>query len=200
MDQPLTFSIAVFASGNGSNAENIIKYFRKNPGPASVSLVLCNKPQAYVLERAYKLGVETIVADKAQFEDQEYMLGMLRERNIELLVLAGFLWLLPEYLVRAYPHRIINIHPALLPKYGGKGMYGMKVHETVLAAGEKETGISIHYVDSKYDEGEIIFSKSCPVDVETQNADDIAENVHKLEYEYYPMIIEREVKKILQGK
>jgi phosphoribosylglycinamide formyltransferase-1 len=185
----MTARIAIFASGSGSNAENIANYFRGNP-VAEVSLILANRPDAYVLERARRLGIPSVVFDRKQFYETEKVLEILREHHIDLLVLAGFLWLVPDNLLKAYPGRIVNIHPALLPKYGGKGMYGEKVHLAVTASGDKVSGITIHYVDEHYDEGKIIFQATCEV-TPNDTPESIAQKVHRLEYEHYPKEIEK---------
>ena len=182
-------SIAVFASGGGSNAEEIFKYFQNHP-EIRVSQLLTNNPQAKALERAKKYNIPTVVFTKDDFVASGNVLKSLSEKNVTHIVLAGFLWLIPEFLIRTFPNKIINIHPALLPKYGGKGMYGAKVHEAVKAAGDLETGITIHLVNSKYDEGKILFQGKCPIS-ETQTPDEIASCVHKLEYEHYPRVIEK---------
>ena len=183
------YRLAVFASGNGTNAEEIFKYFKNHPS-IEVVLLISNNPQAFVLERARNFGIPTKTFDRQQFRESTVVLEWLQEKNVTHVVLAGFLWLIPTYLVQAFPHKIINIHPALLPKHGGKGMYGMKVHEAVKLARDYETGITIHAVDEKYDEGEVIFQASCPVhDDDTPEL--IADKVHQLEYKYYPIVIER---------
>ncbi len=182
-------SIAVFASGSGSNAENIIRYFEENDS-VDVALVVSNKADAYVLERAARLGVPARVFLKGEWADGESVLAALREYRVDFIVLAGFLLRVPEVLLDAYPEKIINIHPALLPKFGGKGMYGDRVHEAVVAAGEKESGITIHYIDQHYDEGSVIFQATCPV-LPTDTPDDVAAKVHALEYEHFPKVIER---------
>lgn len=181
--------IAIFASGNGSNAEEIIKYFQSHSS-IEVALLLSNNPEAFALQRATKLNVPSKVFDKSQFRESDEVVSWLREFQITHIVLAGFLWLIPKNLIEAFPKKIINIHPALLPKFGGKGMYGMKVHEAVKAAGEKETGISIHSIDEKYDEGEMLFQTSCEV-LSTDTAQQIAAKVNQLEYKHYPAIIEK---------
>ena len=180
--------IAIFASGNGTNAERIIKHFAGHPS-IEVSLVLSNKSTAKVLEKAKNLVVETRVFTRDEFYGSEKVLSELRERNIDLIVLAGFMWLVPEYLVDAYSNRMINVHPALLPKFGGKGMYGMHVHRAVKEAGETETGITIHLVNEEYDKGRILHQAACLVDV-SDTAESIAEKVHQLEYEHFPNTIE----------
>ncbi len=154
--------IAIFASGNGSNAQHIIEYFTGND-KVDPALVLCNKPDAFVLTRAEKLGIPTILFNREEFFDSDAVMVTLARHRIEYLILAGFLWLIPKNLIKLYAGKIINIHPALLPRHGGKGMYGMKVHEAVIAAGELESGITIHFVNEFYDEGEIIFQARCPV-------------------------------------
>ena len=183
--------IAIFASGSGSNAENIISYFSENK-EITIPVILSNRQDAYVHERAKKLGVPSFSYNKSLFETGEIM-DVLREYQIDFIVLAGFLLKISQPLLNAYPNKIINIHPALLPKYGGKGMYGNRIHEAVVAAGEKESGITIHYVNECYDEGEIIFQASCEVTPE-DSPEDVAEKVHALEYEYFPKIIEQVIK------
>ncbi|WP_303028409.1 phosphoribosylglycinamide formyltransferase [Bacteroides acidifaciens] len=182
-------NIAIFASGSGSNAENIIRYFQKS-GSAQVSLVLSNKSDAYVLERAHRLGVPCNVFPKEDWIARDEILAVLQEARIDFIVLAGFLFRVPDLLLHAYPYKIINIHPALLPKYGGKGMYGDRVHQAVVAAGEKESGITIHYINEHYDEGDIIFQATCAV-LPTDSPDDVAKKVHALEYEHFPLVIEK---------
>jgi phosphoribosylglycinamide formyltransferase 1 len=181
--------IAIFASGNGSNAEEIVRYFQVHPS-IEVALVLSNNAKAFVLERAAKWNIPYKVFDKNQFRESDEVIGWLKEHSITHVVLAGFLWLVPINLIKAFPGRIINIHPALLPKFGGKGMYGSKVHEAVKASGEKETGITIHSVNENYDEGEVLFQTSCIVEP-TDTALDIAAKVNQLEYKYYPVVIEK---------
>lgn len=183
------FRIAVFASGSGTNAEQIFKYFAKHPR-IEVALLLSNRPDAYALERAKNHNVKTLVFNRQQFNDGHLLACTLKEAGITHIVLAGFLWLVPEYLLKAYPNRIINIHPALLPKYGGKGMYGSKVHEAVKASGDLETGITIHLVNSNYDEGKILFQGRCTLSKD-QSPDEIAACVHNLEYEHYAPVIEK---------
>ena len=185
--------IAVFASGSGSNAEKIFEHFKSHPN-IEVSLLLCNKPGAYVLERAEKFEVPNQVFNRKALNDPEGVLALLQQHQIDWIVLAGFLLLVPPSLVAAYPNRIVNIHPALLPKYGGKGMYGMNVHNAVKAAGEKESGITIHYVNSRYDEGNIIDQFACQLSPE-DSPETIAKKVQKLEHENYPKVIENVVLK-----
>ncbi|MEZ4949150.1 MAG: phosphoribosylglycinamide formyltransferase [Saprospiraceae bacterium] len=180
--------IAIFASGTGSNAKKIIEYFQDNENIV-VDLVLSNKKDAPVLDMAKSFRIDTQVIDRQYFYHSEKLTHVLNERGVDLLVLAGFLWLVPNYLVDAFEDKIINIHPALLPKFGGKGMYGMNVHRAVKEAGETETGITIHYVNSKYDEGKGIFQASCPV-YDSDTAEDIAKRVLQLEHEHFPKVIE----------
>jgi phosphoribosylglycinamide formyltransferase-1 len=182
-------NIAIFASGSGSNAENIVRYFESHPC-ISVSLILTNKTDAYVLERAKKLNISAMIFSKTEMNESDSLLNLLIEKKIDWLVLAGFLLKVPDNLIAAFPDRILNIHPALLPKYGGKGMYGSRVHEAVVAAGEKESGITIHFVNNHYDEGQIAFQATCPV-LPSDSADDVANKVHALEYEHFPKVIEK---------
>lgn len=183
-----THRLAIFASGSGTNAEEIMKRFQHH-GSIDVVLLLSNNPQAYALERARKFNIPTKVFNRTIFRESEEVLLWLKERSVSHLVLAGFMWLIPAYLIKAFPGKIINIHPALLPKFGGKGMYGMHVHEAVKAAGEKETGITIHEVNEQYDEGKILFEARCEVS-SSDSPDDIAKKVHQLEYAHYPRVIE----------
>ena len=189
------FRIAILASGSGTNAEEIFKHFQHH-ATIEVVLLLSNNPQAYVLERAKKFGVPSKVFTRSEFRESEEVLIWLQKRSVTHIVLAGFMWLVPDYLVKSYPHHIINIHPALLPKFGGKGMYGMHVHEAVKVAGEKETGITIHEVNERYDEGKILFQARCPINRE-DTPERIAEKVHALEHAHYPGVIEEW---ILQAK
>ena len=179
--------IAILASGSGSNAENIVRYF-KGKENLNVECIYSNRADAFVLERAKKHEIPTRVFSRDEFYKTDNILNDLKSKNIDLLVLAGFLWLIPQSLISNFT--IINIHPALLPKYGGKGMYGHHVHEAVVANSEKESGITIHYVSEKYDEGQIIFQAVCPV-LPDDTPDDVAKKVHQLEYEYFPKIIEK---------
>jgi phosphoribosylglycinamide formyltransferase-1 len=179
--------IAIFASGNGSNAQRIAEYFR-NGDILEISAIYCNNPKAFVLERAEKLGIPSVLFNRTTFFETEDVLTDLENRKTDWIVLAGFLWLIPGYLLESFPNRIINIHPALLPKYGGKGMYGAKVHEAVIASGEKESGISIHYVNANYDEGQIIFQAKFTLSKD-ESVSSLAEKVHFLEYEHYPKVI-----------
>jgi phosphoribosylglycinamide formyltransferase-1 len=183
------FRIAIFASGNGSNAEAIVNYF-KNHAIVSVELILTNNPNAFVIERAKNLNIDLKIFSREEFKNPTILLAHLAEKKITHIVLAGFLWLIPDYLIRAFPNKIINIHPSLLPKHGGKGMYGSKVHAAVKAAGDLETGITIHIVNEHYDEGEILFQGKCAVKPEFTPGD-IANCVQQLEYDHYPQVIER---------
>jgi phosphoribosylglycinamide formyltransferase-1 len=181
-------------SGSGTNCENLIKYFADSER-VCCALVVSNKPDALALERARRLGVETAVAPKPQLNDPEFMLPLLRDHRIGFIVLAGFLPLVPNFLIDAFPRRIINLHPALLPKYGGKGMWGHHVHEAVKAAGETETGMTVHWVTPVCDSGEIIAQVKvalCPDDT----ADDIARKEHELEMTHFPKIVEQVVQEL----
>lgn len=177
--------IAIFASGSGTNAENIMVYFADNE-QVVVDSLWSNKANAYALVRAAGFGVETFVFDRTKFYQTSEVLDTLRKRKVDLIVLAGFLWLIPDNLVGSFT--IVNIHPALLPKYGGKGMYGMNVHKAVVESGDKESGISIHYVNEKYDEGKLIFQAKCPIE-EGDTPEKVAEKVHALEYRHFPEVI-----------
>lgn len=181
--------IIIFASGSGTNAENIIKYFRDSPH-IEVIAVFSNKKLAGALKRAHDLNVKALHFDRQSFYQSNEVYHVLQDLDPDLIVLAGFLWLFPMEIVEAFPNRIINIHPALLPKYGGKGMYGSYVHEAVIANNEKESGISIHYVNPEYDEGEIIFQASTQID-KSDTPDELAKKIHKLEYEHFPKVIEQ---------
>lgn len=189
-----TYNIAVFASGAGSNAQQIIHYFRGH-ARVRVALIVCNKPGAGVLGIAEKEGIPVLLLEKERFFRGDAYLTTLREQQIQLIVLAGFLWKVPKALTDAYPSGIVNIHPALLPKWGGKGMYGHHVHEAVIAHGEKESGITIHYVDEVYDHGQTIFQANCPVEP-NDTADTLAARIHKLEHEHFP----REIGKLIDAK
>ncbi|MBP7506826.1 MAG: phosphoribosylglycinamide formyltransferase [Prolixibacteraceae bacterium] len=179
--------IAIFASGSGSNAENIARYFNNNEN-LNIKCIYSNKVDAFVLERAKKFNIPTFVFSKHDFYETDIVFNHLKSEKVDLIVLAGFLWLIPENLTQNFI--IINIHPALLPKYGGKGMYGDKVHKAVVENGEKESGITIHYVNEIYDEGKIIFQAKCNV-LPDDTPDDVASKVHALEYEYFPKVIEK---------
>ena len=190
--------IAIFASGSGSNAQKIIEHFT-DKSDIEVSLVLSNNNDAYVLERASTLNVPVYVFDRQIFYKSNQVHDILRDTGVDFIVLAGFLWLVPNNILRGWQGRIINIHPALLPKFGGKGMYGDKVHQAVIEAGEKETGISIHYVNEKYDEGEIIFQYRFNI-LAGDTPESIAERIHQLEHKHYPEVVERLVRELGGGE
>ena len=182
-----TIQVAIFASGAGSNARQIMNHF-SGSSSVKIALIVCNKPGAGVLTIASENNIPVLLIDKERFFNGDHYLPELQKHSIDFIVLAGFLWKLPSSFIAAYPKKIINIHPALLPKYGGKGMYGEKVHEAVLTAGERESGISIHYVDELYDHGEIIFQASCQVD-ENDTPGSLAQKIHALEHTHYPQVI-----------
>ena len=203
MQQPIKH-IAIFASGAGSNAQKIIEYLTPNPSPqvergaeeemeakevAKVVLIVCNNPVAGVLKIAEKENISSIIIERKKFYEDGYLVE-LKKYHIDLIVLAGFMWKVPVNIIQSYQNKIINIHPALLPKFGGKNMYGNFVHEAVIKAGEKESGITIHYVDEIYDHGKIIFQAKCKVD-ENDTPQTLAEKIHALEHKHYPLIIER---------
>lgn len=179
--------IAIFASGSGSNAENIISFF-SNSAEIKVVSVLTNNPNAKVIERAKKLNISFKIFNRFDLNESDEFLSFL-VKEVDYIILAGFLWLFPKRIIEKFPQRIINIHPALLPKYGGKGMFGMNVHQTVIANREKETGITIHYVNENYDEGAIIFQEKVSIDL-NDTPDSIADKIHHLEYKYFPKVIE----------
>lgn len=181
-------NIAIFVSGGGTNCENIIKYFEGSE-KVRIVLVVSNKASAGAIARAERLGVPAIVVPKAKFNDPEEILPLLKEYSVDFIVLAGFLLVVPDFLIEEYEHRMLNLHPALLPKYGGMGMYGHHVHEAVKAAGEKETGMTVHWVSKDVDGGEIIAQFSTPLDPE-DTPDDIAAKEHVLEMEHFPKVIE----------
>lgn len=186
--------IAIFASGSGSNAENIHDYFSTRED-VEISLILTNNPDAFVIERAKKLNIECIVFNREQFAKSDEVVTILKDANIDLVVLAGFLWLVPSNLIKAYPNKIVNIHPALLPNYGGKGMYGDNVHKAVIENQEPVSGITIHYVNEKYDDGEHVFQVACEVKP-NDTPEKLAEKIHALEYEHFPKVVERVLDKI----
>lgn len=183
--------IAIFASGSGTNAENIIKTCKENK-KIEISAIFSNNKNAYVIQRAINHNIRHYVFSRTDFYNSTIVSDLLDFNDIDFIVLAGFLWLIPENLIEKYKNKIINIHPALLPKHGGKGMYGMNVHNAVVNNKEKETGITIHYVDNEYDKGSIIFQAKCDV-LPTDTPDDVAEKVHELEYAHFPRIIEQVV-------
>lgn len=180
--------IVIFASGSGTNAENLIKFFH-NRENASVIQVLTNNPHAKVIERCNLLKISCLSFNKIAFYSANHVLDILKNIKPDLIILAGFLWKFPESILNEFPNKVINVHPALLPKYGGKGMYGMHVHEAVVANKEAETGITIHYVNEHYDEGAIIFQAKCTVD-DSDTANDVASKIHELEMEYFPKVVE----------
>jgi len=186
--------IAIFASGAGSNAKKIIEYFKGN-NKIQVSLIVCNKPAAGVLQIAADAGIPVLLIEKENFFRGNAYVDELKGAGIDFIVLAGFLWKIPQPLIDVYRNKIINIHPALLPKYGGKGMFGSKVHEAVITAGEKESGITIHYVDEHYDNGDIIFQATCPVSP-NDTPDSLAEKIHTLEHENFAKVVEQCVTKL----
>lgn len=181
--------IVIFASGNGSNAENIIRHFQKT-GTARVIAVFSNNRTAKVLRRAHDLEIKALHFDREALYDSDEVLNLLKDMKPDLIVLAGFLWIFPKKILKRFPKKVINIHPALLPKYGGKGMFGMNVHKAILEQKEVETGISIHYVNDKYDEGEIIFQATTNIE-SGDTVEDIAAKIHELEYEHFPKVIEK---------
>jgi len=181
-------NIAIFASGSGTNAENLIRFFRTSPS-GRVKLVLTNKPEAYVINRAQSYDIEAFVFNREQLNRTGAVLAILEEKGIDFIVLAGFLWLVPDIILQKFEGKIVNIHPALLPKFGGKGMYGKHVHEAVIASGETVSGISIHHVNQKYDEGNIIFQATCEVKKD-DTPESLAKRIHTLEYEHYPKVVE----------
>ena len=185
-------NIAIFVSGSGTNCENLIKYFAGSES-VNCALVVSNKFDAYALVRAENLGVPTAVTPKAELNNPDVMMPLLKKYGIDFIVLAGFLPLVPSFLIDAYPHRIINIHPALLPKYGGKGMWGHHVHEAVKAAGETETGMTVHWVTPVCDSGEIIAQYKVAISP-NDTVDDIAEKEHQLEMKYFPKVVEDIIK------
>ncbi|MEM1001190.1 MAG: phosphoribosylglycinamide formyltransferase [Bacteroidota bacterium] len=179
--------LVIFASGSGTNAENIALYF-KGSQDVEVSLILSNNPKAKVLERAKNLGLSAITFNRHAFSESGIVLELLQQLNPDLIILAGFLWKVPETLVANFPNKIINIHPALLPKYGGKGMYGARVHEAVINNKEQESGITIHYVNENYDEGAIIFQASCQLN-SNDTVEILSSKIHELEMEHFPRVI-----------
>lgn len=179
--------IAIFASGSGSNVQRIAEFF-DGKGLLEISAIYCNNPGAYVLERAKTAGIPSVLFNRNDFYNSSFILNDLKSRNIDWIILAGFLWLIPESILKVYPQRVINIHPALLPAYGGKGMFGMKVHKSVIAAGEKQSGITIHHVNELYDEGDIIFQATCQIQP-GDTPEMLAAKIHELEYEYFPVVI-----------
>jgi phosphoribosylglycinamide formyltransferase-1 len=186
--------IAVFASGSGSNAEVIAEYFIKS-NSVEINCILTNNKDAFVLERSQNLNIQSFIFTKDDLNNNSGVLNLLNQRKVDFIVLAGFLWLMPNSIVNAFTGRIVNIHPALLPKYGGKGMYGMKVHQTVIDNKEKESGITIHYVNEKYDDGDIILQVRCKVDP-NDTPESLAKKIHVLEHTHYPRVIDQLISKI----
>jgi len=186
--------IAIFASGSGTNAENIIKFSKENKN-FEICAIFSNNKNAFVLQRAISNNIKHYIFSRTDFYESKKVLDILKKDKIDFIVLAGFLWLIPEYLIQEYPNKIINIHPALLPKYGGKGMYGMNVHKAVVENKEKETGITIHYVNKEYDKGDVIFQAKCDV-LSNDTPDTIAKKVHQLEYEHFPKVINQIITKL----
>jgi phosphoribosylglycinamide formyltransferase-1 len=186
--------IAIFASGSGSNAQKIMEHFKKS-NDAEVSIVLTNNPDAYVLQRADNFEIPSHIFDKAEFRDTDHIVEILKNLQIDLIVLAGFLWLIPKNLLEAFPNKIINIHPALLPKYGGKGMYGDKVHTAILKNGETESGITIHFVNEKFDEGEIIHQSKFKIEP-NDDLEMVKFKGQQLEHQHFPKVIENLLKKM----
>ena len=182
--------IAIFASGNGTNAENVVKYFRSHPLGWDVSVIVCNKPDAYVLERAGRLGVPTEVVPRDKFSDPDRLLGVMDRYGVDAIVLAGFLLMIPAFLIDRYPDLIINIHPSLLPKFGGRGMYGHRVHEAVVGASERRSGITVHLVNEECDGGRILFRAETEVPPDDTPAD-VEAKIHILEQRHYPEVIAR---------
>jgi len=181
--------IVIFASGSGSNAQKIAEYFSAS-NTARVIMIYSNRADAYVLQRANQMNIPTVVFNKADFYENDLIYNQLNKLLPDLIVLAGFLWKVPEKIIHAFPKRIINIHPALLPKYGGKGMYGLHVHRAIIENREKESGITIHYVNENYDEGAAILQASCVINAD-ETPETLANKVHALEYKYYPKTIEQ---------
>lgn len=186
-------NIAIFVSGSGSNCENIIRYFQHHDD-IRIRLVVSNKADAYALTRARNLGIDTAVMPKADFNDEKKLMPLLRQHDINFIVLAGFLLFIQDFLIEAFPHRMLNLHPALLPKFGGKGMWGHHVHEAVKAAGEKETGMTVHWVTREIDGGEIIAQFRTPISPD-DTPDDIAAKEHVLEMKHFPGVIEEVIRK-----
>ena len=186
--------LAIFASGNGSNAENIARYFSDNK-EITICLILTNNPDAGVIERADRLGISVETFNRDDFYNTNKVINILNCYSTDFIILAGFLWLVPENILTTFENRIVNIHPALLPNYGGKGMYGMNVHKAIIDAGEKESGITIHFVNKNYDEGQTIFQATVNIDKE-DTPDTLAKKIHTLEYQYFPRIIEETIKNL----
>ena len=189
------WNVTIFASGSGSNAENIFNYF-KDSKLVRIGLLITDNPKAFVIERCRRHSVPCLVLSKRLIDDTDFMLGVLRDFRTNFVVLSGYIKLIPDYIVAAFDQRIVNIHPSLLPKHGGKGMYGKRVHQSVLDSGDKESGITIHFINNDYDRGPTIFQAKCPV-LPDDTADTLAQRVHALEYEHYPKVIEDTIIKVL---
>ena len=188
--------IVIFASGSGTNAENISRFFKQSEVESVVHIVTNNK-NAKVIDRAKILKIKSLIFSKKELLEEGELLKFLK-KEADIIVLAGFLWKIPQHIVSAFPNKIINIHPALLPKFGGKGMYGMNIHKSVIESKEKETGITIHYVNEKYDDGAIIFQVKTSV-LPSETAEDVAKKIHQLEYEHFPRVIEAIIKSSIDG-
>ncbi|MBO7338054.1 MAG: phosphoribosylglycinamide formyltransferase [Paludibacteraceae bacterium] len=191
----MSINIAIWASGNGSNAENIMNYFKDKKDLVNISIVMCNNKDAFVLKRAEKFNTPTFVFTYKELNNSDVVDKKLDELNIDFIVLSGFMLKVPDRIISRYANKIVNIHPALLPKFGGKGMYGDHVHEAVIAAGEKESGITVHYANEHYDEGSTIFQAKCPV-LPDDTPDTLAQRVHSLEYAHYPEVIEQVLREL----
>lgn len=187
-------NVAIFASGAGSNAQKIIDHFKSNSS-VKISLIVCNKKVAGVLDIAAKEKITSLVIERNKFFEEDNYLPFLKELGIDFIMLAGFLWKMPTAIINSYPNKIVNIHPALLPKYGGKGMYGQLVHKAVIQAKDALSGITIHFVDELYDHGNIIFQATCPID-EHETAESLAQKIHQLEHKHYPVVIEEVLQKL----
>lgn len=181
--------LALFASGTGSNVRNLYAWFKDRPD-VKIALLVCNRPDAPVVTFARETGIPVRIVSREEWSRPDGLVEELQQAGLTGIVLAGFLWLIPEALIRAFPNRILNLHPALLPKYGGKGMYGMRVHEAVLEAGEKESGITVHYVNGRYDEGAILFQARCPV-ISGDTPESLADRIHQLEHQWLPVVIDK---------
>ena len=179
--------IAVFASGSGSNAERLVDFF-KTRTDAKVTMIVCNKPEAGVVSRAHRLRIPLVLISKRSFYESDSLLYTLKQEGVDAILLAGFLWLIPDYLIAAYPDRMLNLHPALLPAYGGKGMYGHKVHEAVIANSEKKSGISIHLVNAEYDKGRLLAQFETPIEI-GEKVESLSEKIHQLEYTHLPEVV-----------
>tara|TARA_B110000238_G_scaffold115526_1_gene125389 strand:- start:3601 stop:4176 length:576 start_codon:yes stop_codon:yes gene_type:complete len=188
--------IVIFASGSGTNADNISRFFKQSE-VASVVHIVTNNKNAKVIDRAKILKIKSLIFSKKELLEEGELLKFLK-KEADIIVLAGFLWKIPQHIVSAFPNKIINIHPALLPKFGGKGMYGMNIHKSVIESKEKETGITIHYVNEKYDDGAIIFQVKTSV-LPSETAEDVAKKIHQLEYEHFPRVIEAIIKSSIDG-